>query len=312
MLPPSWLTALCGPAAPIPTCSCCSSAPPRSPTRSSPPSTRRRAHRVDGARGRAAPSAWPTRRQRGSRADTTDRARPWPRWPPGAADAVVSAGATGATVTAAVLGLGRWPGVRRPALAAILPAVAGPVVLLDVGGSLEASPATWSSTPRSGAAYAAVVARRRRAPGRPALRRLGAGKGDRLRRAADAVLRRTHAAAPAPATSAWSRATTWSPAPRADVVVTDGFTGNVLLKGMEAARTPLAGRPAGGGRAPRAAALLGVAGTVVVCHGAADRRGRRLRHRAGRPPAPPRRGRAHRRPLASASVRRRRARHRTR
>ena len=51
--------------------------------------------------------------------------------------------------------------------------------------------------------------------------------------------------------------------------MTDGFTGNVLLKGMESGVR--AGRPAARGpdRAPRAAVLLGVAGTVVVCHGAA-------------------------------------------
>jgi glycerol-3-phosphate acyltransferase PlsX len=55
---------------------------------------------------------------------------------------------------------------------------------------------------------------------------------------------------------------------RADVVVTDGFTGNVLLKAIEGAYAMAGGPPAGGG-APRAAALLGVAGTVVVCHGAA-------------------------------------------
>ncbi|MCM0677603.1 phosphate acyltransferase PlsX, partial [Micromonospora phytophila] len=60
----------------------------------------------------------------------------------GTADALVSAGSTGATVTAVALGLGRWPNVRRPALVATLPAVAGPVVLLDVGGSLEPRPAT--------------------------------------------------------------------------------------------------------------------------------------------------------------------------
>jgi glycerol-3-phosphate acyltransferase PlsX len=53
------------------------------------------------------------------------------------------------------------------------------------------------------------------------------------------------------------------------VVVTDGFTGNVLLKGIEAAlRVGGAAVPAPA--QPRAAALLGVAGTVVVCHGAAD------------------------------------------
>jgi hypothetical protein len=55
---------------------------------------------------------------------------------------------------------------------------------------------------------------------------------------------------------------------RADVVVTDGFTGNVLLKGIEAA--PRAARRATTRPAPAGgAALLGVAGPVVVCHGAA-------------------------------------------
>ena len=54
----------------------------------------------------------------------------------------------------------------------------------------------------------------------------------------------------------------------ADVVVTDGFTGNVLLKGVEGAFA-LAGGVAPPQRVPRAAALLGVGGTVVVCHGAA-------------------------------------------
>ena len=52
------------------------------------------------------------------------------------------------------------------------------------------------------------------------------------------------------------------------MVVTDGFTGNVLLKAIEGAYAMAGGPPASGG-APRAAALLGVAGTVVVCHGAA-------------------------------------------
>ena len=51
------------------------------------------------------------------------------------------------------------------------------------------------------------------------------------------------------------------------MVVTAGFTGNILLKGIEGAT---AGRPATG-HAEQGAALLGVAGTVVVCHGSADR-----------------------------------------
>jgi glycerol-3-phosphate acyltransferase PlsX len=54
----------------------------------------------------------------------------------------------------------------------------------------------------------------------------------------------------------------------ADVVVADGFTGNVLLKGVEAAYALIGGRHPSD-TPPRAAALLGVAGTVVVCHGSA-------------------------------------------
>ncbi|MEE6260904.1 phosphate acyltransferase PlsX [Plantactinospora sonchi] len=184
-----------------------------------------------------------------------------------AADAVVSAGSTAATVTAAVLGFGRWPGVRRPALVATLPALTGPVALLDVGGSLEARPATLARHAVLGAAYAAVTHGLVRP--RVGLLSIGTepGKGDRARRAADPTL----VEQPLPAgahyvglVEGYDVAT----GARADVVVTDGFTGNVLLKGIEGAYAMAGGPPASGG-APRAAALLGVAGTVVVCHGAA-------------------------------------------
>ena len=183
----------------------------------------------------------------------------------GSADALVSAGASGATVTAASLGLGRLRAVRRPALAAVIPAAAGPLVLLDVGGSLDAGPATLVCTGLLGAAYAAA-AHGVAAP-RVGLLSIGveAGKGDRVRRATAPLL----AAVTFPAHGRYVglvEGQQVSLGEHADVVVTDGFTGNVLLKGIEGAfklaRTP---RPA-----PRAAALLGVAGTVVVCHGAAD------------------------------------------
>ncbi|MFC7547608.1 phosphate acyltransferase PlsX [Plantactinospora sp. GCM10030261] len=185
----------------------------------------------------------------------------------GAADAIVSAGSTGATVTAAVLGFGRWSGVRRPALAAILPAMSGPVVLLDVGGSLEARAGTLARHAVLGAAYAAVV-NGTSAP-RVGLLSVGVegGKGDRPRRAADPAL----AAEPLPAGARYVglvEGNDVTAGNRADVVVTDGFTGNILLKGIEGAYD-LAGGPPRRGGAPRAAALLGVAGTVVVCHGAA-------------------------------------------
>ncbi|WP_446220585.1 phosphate acyltransferase PlsX [Micromonospora sp. IBHARD004] len=185
----------------------------------------------------------------------------------GLADAVVSAGSTGATVTAAALGFGRWSDVRRPALVATLPAVAGPVVLLDVGGALEPRPATLARHAVLGAAYAAVA--HGVAEPRVGLLSVGteAGKGDRLRRAADPAL----AATTLPCGARYVGLVEGydvSLGVRADVVVTDGFTGNVLLKAIEGAYAMAGGPPAGGG-APRAAALLGVAGTVVVCHGAA-------------------------------------------
>ena len=186
----------------------------------------------------------------------------------GDADAVVSAGSTGATVTSAALGLGRWPGVRRPALAAVLPTATGRIVLLDVGASVDPDEQTLASTPAS-------------APRTP--------------RPCTASKTRASACSPsAPsaerATSCAARCRSCSPTldlpaggryigliegndvvagTAADVVVTDGFTGNVLLKGLETAYA-LVGPPHDGpDLPPRAALLLGVAGTVVVCHGAA-------------------------------------------
>ena len=210
-------------------------------------------HPVDGVVGMADPPL------RGVRGDTSVRAAV-AALAEDRADAMVSAGASGAAITAAVHGLGRLPGVRRPALAATLPARSGPLVLLDVGATPDAGPAVLVQHALLGAGYARVV-HGLDSP-RVGLLSIGTepGKGDRARRQAAAALARTpgyvgpvegyHVPLGGPA----------------DVVVTDGFTGNVLLKGIEAAYE-LAGGPPPGARVPRAAALLGVAGTVVVCHG---------------------------------------------
>jgi len=58
----------------------------------------------------------------------------------GDVDAVVSAGNSGATVGAAVLNLGRLKGVERPALAGIFPGAKGNVVLIDVGANVDTKP----------------------------------------------------------------------------------------------------------------------------------------------------------------------------
>ncbi|MEV6488167.1 phosphate acyltransferase PlsX [Actinoplanes sp. NPDC051633] len=180
----------------------------------------------------------------------------------GEADAVVSAGNTGATVTAAALGLGRWPAVRRPALAAVLPTATGRVVLIDVGATVDPDEQALTVIARLGAAYATVV----HAVGEPrvGLLTIGTeeGKGDRLRRAMPALLERSGIKY-----VGLVEGNDVVTGRRADVVVTDGFTGNVLLKGLETAYA-LIGSPSGEPEA-RAAMLLGVGGTVVVCHGAA-------------------------------------------
>ena len=181
----------------------------------------------------------------------------------GRAHALVSAGMSGATVTAATLGLGRLPGVRKPALAALLPGQVNPVVLLDVGATPELSATVLVQHAALGAGYAIRVL------GLPVPRigllSIGSepGKGDRARRAADEALRAGQ--------RGYVGIVEGGDVPLggpADVVVTDGFTGNVLLKGVEGAFA-LAGGVAPPQRVPRAAALLGVGGTVVVCHGAA-------------------------------------------
>jgi glycerol-3-phosphate acyltransferase PlsX len=127
---------------------------------------------------------------------------------------------------------------------------------------------------RLGAAYALAV--HGIAAPRVGLLTIGTerGKGDRLRRALPPVM----AALDLPGDARYVGLVEGNDVVAgsvADVVVTDGFTGNVLLKGLEAAYAelgPPATDPGTGAPPPRAALLLGVAGTVVVCHGAASGR----------------------------------------
>lgn len=174
----------------------------------------------------------------------------------GHADAAVSLGSTGATLAAAVLRLGRL--TPRPAVAVIVPAVAGPVVLLDAGGSLEPTAEQLLQHAVLGAAYAEVAL----GIADPAVGLLNVGsepgKGDTLRKQAFELL----AAAPIRFVGNVEGHDV-ALGEKADVIVADGFTGNVLLKGMEGA-TARAGRT----DSPSAALLLGVDGISVVGHGA--------------------------------------------
>jgi glycerol-3-phosphate acyltransferase PlsX len=183
----------------------------------------------------------------------------------GEADAVVSAGPSGAIVTAAVLTLGRLDGVRNPPLAAWLPTDTGrDRLLLDVGGSVE-------STVSSLVSHAALGVNHARGSGlhRPKVGLLSVGsepgKGDRIRRSAERALLSAEGAIGMEFVGLVEGGDVCL-GERADVVVTDGFTGNVLLKGIEGAYRLARGSD----RAQtKAAALLGVPGIVVVCHGAA-------------------------------------------
>lgn len=181
----------------------------------------------------------------------------------GRATALVSAGSTGATLAASLLEIGRLPGVRRPVVGAVLP-VAAPgrgTVLVDAGASADVQPEALVSYALMGIAHARVLGT---AAPRVGLLNVGAepGKGSAFAKAAFQALRSGLEAG----TSHGSFAGNVEPkavlAGAVDVVVADGFTGNVFLKAVEAL-----GEASGAAAGPGAAVLLGCAGPVLVAHG---------------------------------------------
>jgi phosphate acyltransferase len=210
------------------------------------------------------------------------------------AAAMVSHGSTGATMAAATFGLRRLRGVQRPALAVRLPVPGKPVLFLDVGANVEVRAQHLVQFAFLGAAFSEAVLGV--AQPRVALLSVGEepGKGNEEVVAAHAQLARAGGISFAGNVEGGDL-----PAGAADVVVADGFTGNVALKLMEGtARTvggairdaaranPLAAiggllmRPALGGlraelRPDRTggAILLGLRGIAVVGHGSAGAEG---------------------------------------
>lgn len=175
------------------------------------------------------------------------------------ATAMVSAGSTGAVIGAALLDLGRYPGVRRPGVSAVLP-VPGTdgVVLIDAGGSPDVPVQAVVGFARMGAALAAA---RGTASPRIGLLNVGAESGR-----GNAATRRARVALASLAGFVGNVEPGDVLAGVVDVVVTDAFTGNVFLKTVEAVASA-----AGVGRqATTGALLVGARGTVVVAHGAAD------------------------------------------
>jgi glycerol-3-phosphate acyltransferase PlsX len=145
----------------------------------------------------------------------------------GEAAAVFSAGHTGATVMAAHAAFGMVPGVDRPALAAAVPTRRNPALLLDVGASVECRPTHLLQFAVMGSAYARVAFGTERP--RVALLSIGEEetKGNELTREAHRLLKASSLAflGNLEARDLYTGL--------ADVIVCDGFTGNVALKTSE-------------------------------------------------------------------------------
>ena len=209
----------------------------------------------------------------------------------GRADAVVSAGNTGAMLAAGLLHLRRLAGVLRPAIAVPIPAAKGPSVLLDSGANADARPEHLLQFGHMGAVFAEEIL----GLPEPEVRLLSIGeepeKGNALTLEPHALLAESGLRF---AGNAESRDLL---AGAADVVVCDGFTGNVALKLLEgtiktlldALRAEITATPRGklGGLLIRPAArrlrtrldpdtyggayLLGLRGLAVIAHGNSSR-----------------------------------------
>lgn len=210
----------------------------------------------------------------------------------GQADAFVSAGNSGAAMTASLWHLRRLRGVSRPAIAVTLPTLEGHCIVLDVGANVDCKPKHLAQFAIMGSIYARALWNLSQP--RVGLLTIGEeeGKGNELTQATHELLKLSglnyvgHVEGRD------------IPRGKADVVVCDGFVGNVILKfgeGLAAAlltlirqelrKHPLAifGKflmggafknikrktdPAEYGGAP----LLGVNGVVMICHGGSDPR----------------------------------------
>lgn len=210
----------------------------------------------------------------------------------GRADGFFSAGSTGAAMAAATLVIGRIPGVQRPAIATVIPTAGSPCVLLDVGANADCKPEHLAQFAAMGSLYAATTLGI--ASPRVGLLNIGEepSKGSALAQEAYVLM---EASVPGFVGNVEGRDI---PAGAVDVVVTDGFTGNVALKLMEGMSKQLLGQfkraltsslvnkvaaavlkpsldqmrdkldPDVHGAAP----LLGVAGLALIGHGSSSSR----------------------------------------
>lgn len=146
----------------------------------------------------------------------------------GQAGGLVSAGNTGAAMSATFLCWGRIRGIKRPAVAVLLPPPSSPKIILDAGANADCRPEYLQQFALMGNAYWRIITGREDA--RVGLLNIGseAGKGNELAKTAYALLEgdgRLHFIG-----NVEGRDLAGSDV---DVVVTDGFTGNVAIKTIE-------------------------------------------------------------------------------
>ena len=151
----------------------------------------------------------------------------------GKADALVSAGSTGALLAGATLITKRIRGIRRAAMAPVIPTTGGRAVLIDCGANAECTPEYLLQFAYLGSFYAGRVLGLERP--RVGLLNIGTepSKGMDLQKAAHALLTQAHEAGRIHFIGNIEGREAISQG--VDVLVTDGFTGNIFLKTMEGA-----------------------------------------------------------------------------
>ncbi len=147
----------------------------------------------------------------------------------GAADGMVSAGSTGAAMAAAAIIIGRIKGVSRPSIASIFPTPGSPTLVLDSGANPDVKPDQIVQFALMGSVAAEILLGA--VDPRVGLLSIGEekGKGRDLERAAYDLLEA------APIRFVGNLEGRDVATDKADVIVTDGFTGNIFLKTMEGA-----------------------------------------------------------------------------
>jgi len=208
----------------------------------------------------------------------------------GQARAAVSAGNSGAMLAAALFTIKRIPGVARPAIGASFPSEAGQTFILDVGANTDCKPEWLAQFALMGDVYARTMI------GIPSPRVALLSNGEESEKGSDLVQAAHPMIAALPIQFVGNVEGKDIFRGGCDVVVTDGFTGNVVLKVAEGigeflfasiareARKSFGGKIGGALLKPRlrplrdridyrktgGALLLGVAGEVVIAHGRSD------------------------------------------